>query len=168
MSKNSKILQLVEFVLHGNSYALPIQNVQEIIKLIEIVNVPKAPTFVEGVINLRDKIVPVIDLKKRFSLKAKSIDNSTMSSNTDNSSRIIISDISNYTVGLIVDHVHQVIDVDESSFEKKPDITTSIDQDFIAGMVKHKNKIIIILNPLKILTSSETSNLNIIECNNRP
>ncbi|MBF0298989.1 MAG: chemotaxis protein CheW [Oligoflexia bacterium] len=165
MSKNIntiKILQLVEFVLGNDTYALPLNNVQEIIKIVEIIYIPKAPSFVEGVINLRDKIVPVIDLKKRFDIK-NNLNEDNNKIKIKASSRIIISEIASHTIGLIVDHVKQVINVEESHFENKPEITNSIDQDFIEGMLKYNNKIIIILNPNKILSSSETNNLNCLK-----
>lgn len=175
MSKNSKVFQLVEFVLWQNAYALPINSVQEIIKLIEIIYIPKAPTFVEGVINLRNKIIPIIDLKKRFglnnnddniveinshiSLPTNSSNGKYTSETLKKSKRIIICEISSQLVGLIVDHVNQVIDVEESQFEERPAITSGIDQEFIKGMIKHKNKIIIILKPENILLNTEISML---------
>lgn len=150
MSTQTRILQLVEFLLGKDYYTLPITNVQEIIKIVEIVHIPESPDFVEGVINLRGKIVPVVDLKKKFALP-------TMQCTSK--SRIIIAEMSSQIVGLIVDDVYQVINIEESYLEARPAITVTVNRDFIQGVIKYENKMLIALDANKILTPLESEKL---------
>jgi len=127
--------QLVVFGLAEELYGLDIFDVHEVIKDAPVTKIPNAPEFVEGVVNLRGKIIPVIDLKKRFGIG---------SGEKSKDSRIIIVEISGQEAGLIVDSVDEVITIDESSIEPAPSITT-INTAFIEGIAKTDDKLIIII-----------------------
>lgn len=141
--------QLVVFSLLNEDYGIDIYKVQEIIQYRDITFVPKAPFFVRGVINLRGKIIPVIDLKERFSLQEKEITSDT---------RIIVVEISSQTVGLIVDSVTEVLRIPKDNIEPPPPVTT-IGADFIEGVGKLDERLIIILDIDKILSKEEKSEL---------
>lgn len=141
--------QLVVFSLLNEDYGIDIYKVQEIIQYRDITFVPKAPPFVKGVINLRGKIIPVIDLKERFNLQEKEITPDT---------RIIVVEISSQIVGLIVDSVTEVLRIPRDSIEPPPPVTT-IGADFIEGVGKLDERLIIILDIDKILTKEEKGEL---------
>lgn len=141
--------QLVVFSLLNEDYGIDIYKVQEIIQYRDITFVPKAPSFVRGVINLRGKIIPVIDLKERFNLQEKEITSDT---------RIIVVEISSQTVGLIVDSVTEVLRIPKDNIEPPPPVTT-IGADFIEGVGKLDERLIIILDIDKILSREEKSEL---------
>lgn len=145
--------QLVVFSLLEEDYGIDIYKVQEIIQYREITFVPKAPAFVKGVINLRGKIIPVIDLKERFGLAEKEIKPDT---------RIIVVEISTQTVGLIVNSVTEVLRIPKTDIEPPPPVTT-IEADFIEGVGKLDDRLIIILDIDKILTKEEKAGLAGIE-----
>jgi purine-binding chemotaxis protein CheW len=141
--------QLVVFSLLNENYGIDIYKVQEIIQYREITYVPKAPPFVKGVINLRGKIIPVIDLKERFGLAEKEVTNDT---------RIIVVEIASQTVGLIVDSVTEVLRISTSNIEPPPPVTT-IEVDFIEGVGKLDERLIIILDIDRILSKEERGEL---------
>lgn len=145
--------QLVVFSLLDEDYGIDIYKVQEIIQYRDITYVPKAPVFVKGVINLRGRIIPVIDLKERFGLPEKEVTPDT---------RIIVVEISSQTVGLIVDSVTEVLRIPKSDIEPPPPVTT-IEADFIEGVGKLDERLIIILDIDRILTKEEKLELAGIE-----
>jgi len=144
------MLQLVSFKLREEEFAVDILQVQEIIRLQEITNVPNAPAFVEGVINLRGRVIPIIDLRKRFALE--SVDHSK-------STRIIVVMIDNVNVGLIVDEVSEVLRIPEDTVEPPPPIVAGIESDYIKGVGKLEDRLLILLDLGKILSQREKSSL---------
>lgn len=136
-------LQLVSFSLGNEEFALDILKVQEINRMAEITPIPKAPVFVEGVMNLRGKIVPVIDLRKRFYLESKPYDKLT---------RIIMVNLDGKTIGLIVDSVSEVLRLPLATIELPPAIVASIDTNYIEGVGKWANRLLILLNLEKLLS----------------
>lgn len=145
------IRQFVEFKLGEEEYGVDILQVKTIERMMPITRVPKAPHFVEGVINLRGEVVPVIDLKKRFSLPQGEI--------TDNT-RIIIVTVEDLTVGMIVDSATEVIQLSEEDIEPAPSITGGIDSNFLDGVGKLDGKLLILLNLSKILKPQELEQLS--------
>lgn len=135
-------LQLVAFSLAGEEYAVDILYVQEINRLLNITRVPKAPYYIEGVINLRGNVVPVIDLRKRFSLPPREITDRT---------RIIIIKIREITVGIIVDSVLEVLRIPSSAVEPPPGLTGAVDQEFLHGVGKLNERLLILLNLEKVI-----------------
>lgn len=138
--------QLVIFNLANENYGVDISKVQEIIRLQEITKVPKAPEFVEGVINLRGNVIPVIDLRKRFDFEEKEDTNAT---------RIIVIEAQPYTVGMIVDSVSEVVRISEEAIEPPSNIISDIDSDYILGVCKLDNRLIVLLDLTKVLNTVE-------------
>lgn len=132
----SSVLQLVTFKLGNEEYAIDILKVQEITRMVEITTVPNAPDYVEGVINLRGKVIPVINLRKKFGLGAKAV---------DVNSRIIVVDI-NTTVSLIVDSVSEVLRLPSDYVEPPPPITMGNGAEYIKGIGKLKDRMLILLD----------------------
>ncbi|MCR4430529.1 MAG: chemotaxis protein CheW [Tepidanaerobacteraceae bacterium] len=146
-----KIRQFVEFKLGEEEYGVDILQVKTIERMMPVTRVPKAPSFVEGVINLRGEIVPVIDLKKRFDLPPSQI--------TDNT-RIIIVSLEDITVGMIVDSATEVIQLPQEAIEPAPNITGGIDSSFLDGVGKLDGKLLILLNLSKVLKPQEVTQLS--------
>lgn len=148
---SNEILQLVTFRLGNEEYSLDILSVQEIIRHMELTRVPKAPQFVDGVINLRGRVIPVLDLRKRFGLSADE--------NTEDT-RIIVVDISDKTVGFKVDAVSEVLRLPADTVEPPPSIVTDVDSEYIKGVGKIDGRLIILLDVTKILNSTELSDIS--------
>ncbi len=151
---NEMIYQLVSFVIESEEFGVDILKVQEIIRTVDITRVPKSPEFVEGVINLRGKIVPVIDLRKRFGMMPKERDNET---------RIIVVELTDKVVGFLVDKVKEVIRVEKSVIEPPPELTTSISSNYITGVAKLQDRLLILLDLNKVLSSDEQEKLAEVE-----
>ncbi len=147
---DEEIYQMVSFILNNEEFGVDILKVQEIIKMVELTRVPNAPDFVEGVINLRGRIVPVIDLRKRFGLPSGEVDKNT---------RIVIASVNDLVVGFLVDKVREVLRVPKSVIEPPPDLTTSIHTDYITGVAKLEDRLLIILDLERILMASEKQEL---------
>ena len=139
-------LQLVAFFLQGEEFAVDIQRVREVLKLPPITPLPQSLDFIEGVINLRGEVIPVIDLRKRFRLAdaAKS-----------DKARIIIVEIDEGMVGLIVDSVTEVLHLNPSAIEPPPRRLAGTRTEFISGVGKLGDRLIIILHLEKILSAEE-------------
>lgn len=142
--------QLVVFELAKETYGVDISRVQEIIRFQEITKVPKVPDFIEGVINLRGNVIPVIDLRKRFDFEEIEKTNAT---------RIIVVEVDQYTVGMVVDAVSEVVRVNENSIEPPSNIIADIDTDYLSGVCKYEDKLIILLELSKVLSASQQAEL---------
>ncbi len=147
---NELIYQLVSFVVENEEFGVDILKVQEIIRTVEITRVPKSPAFVEGVINLRGKIVPVIDLRRRFGIEKKAHDNET---------RIIVVELPEKVVGFLVDKVKEVIRVEKSVIEPPPELTTNVNANYITGVAKLQDRLLILLDLDKVLSNEEQEHL---------
>lgn len=131
------LLHLVTFQLGREEYGVEIASVQEIIRATDITPVPGAPAHVRGVINLRGKIIPVVDLRRRFALAV--IESSE-------SQRIIVVELGEKRIGMLVDSVSQVIKVPAAVVEEMPEEATSVDENFIKGVGKLEDRLVIILD----------------------
>ncbi len=138
-------LQLVIFRLASEEYGLPITKVQEINRLVPVTKLPRTPSFMEGIISLRGRIIPIIDLRKRFQLAA---------ADHDDNARIIIVEINGQTVGVTVDAVNEVLHLSQANIEPPPP-SFILDSRFINGVGKVDNRLIILLNIDEILSSQE-------------
>ncbi|MGI6092008.1 MAG: chemotaxis protein CheW [Veillonellaceae bacterium] len=138
-------LQLVIFRLAKEEYGLPITKVQEINRLVPITKLPQTPSFMEGVINLRGRIIPVVDLRKRFQLEVTGYDEDT---------RIIIVEVNGQTVGIIVDAVNEVVRLSADNIEPAPPAFV-LDARYINGVGKLEDRLLILLDIDKILTTQE-------------
>jgi purine-binding chemotaxis protein CheW len=137
-----EVLQFVTFTLNKEQYAVDILNVQEINRITDITKVPNSPDYVEGVINLRGKVIPVINLRKKFCFEEKP---------TDDTSRIIIMEINGITNGLIVDSVSEVLRVPSSIIEPAPPMSSDLSNNFIKGIAKMEDRLIILIDIDKML-----------------
>ncbi|MCL4553285.1 MAG: chemotaxis protein CheW [Candidatus Marsarchaeota archaeon] len=136
--------QLVVFDIGDEVYGVDISRVQEIIRMQTITQVPGAPPFVEGVINLRGKIIPVIDLHGRFRIEA---------AETSNSSRIVVVEDKGQVLGMVVDAVSEVHRIPINCIEPPSSIVAGADSDFIRGIAKLEEKLIILLQLDKVLAN---------------
>lgn len=135
--------QMVLFELGSEIYGLDIATVHEIIRMQPITRVPKAPFYVEGVINLRGKVIPVIDMGKRFGLeKVERAKNN----------RIVVVNINDTILGIIVDAVTEVIRIPTDSIEPVSDIITAAKSDYLMGIAKLTDKMVILLELDKLLS----------------
>lgn len=141
------LLQLASFKLANEEYAVDIGAVQEIVRMSSITRVPRAPSFVEGVVNLRGKIVPVIDLRRRFGLSSVEATKST---------RIVIVQVTGKTVGLIVDSVREVLRLSSDAVSPPPEmVASSVDAAFFKGVGQIGDRLIILLDLQRLLTHDE-------------
>jgi purine-binding chemotaxis protein CheW len=134
-------LQLVTFEVADEEFAVDILLVQEINRMMELTRVPQAPSEIEGVINLRGKIIPVVDLRRRFGMPA---------AERKGENRIVVVEVKGRVVGFIVDRVHEVLRIPQDIVEPAPPMACSIDADFIAGVGKLDDRLIILLDTTKL------------------
>ena len=146
--------QLVVFDLADEGYGVDISAVREIIRLQEITQVPRTPEFVEVVINLRGKIIPVIDLRKRFGLTVEVV-------SQDN--RIVVVDIGDQDIGVVVDAVTEVLRIPTDAVEPPASVITTADSDYLLGIVKLDSRLIILLDLRKVLSEDEHGALSEID-----
>jgi len=142
------------FNLMEEYYGVNVDWILQIIAIPDITKIPKTPPFVKGVINLRGKIIPVMDLRLRFKLPEQEYNERT--------SIVIIkikTDKSEVFIGIIVDKVLEVLDIHANEIEKRPTFGVDLDVQFILGMAKVKNKVVTLLNMNQILTDVELSQL---------
>lgn len=141
------------FRLAEEEYGLQILKVQEIIGMMNITKVPKTPEFVRGVINLRGRVIPVADLRRKFSMSFKE--------DTEKTCIIVVQvknardDTDKTTMGILVDEVSEVLDVDGEQIEDTPSLGASVNTDFILGMGKVDEKVVMLLDIDKVLTEAE-------------
>ncbi len=145
-----KILQLVTFKVDNEEFAVDILKVQEINKMIDITRIPNAPPFVEGVINLRGKIIPIVDLRKRLGFEGRDYDKST---------RIIVIELDGMVLGFIVDSVSEVLRISDATVEPPPSLVAGVESDYIEGVGKLDNRLLILLELRKIFSASDRKEL---------
>lgn len=146
-----ELLQLVTFSIGDEEFGVDILKVQEIIRTMEITKVPRAPAFVEGVINLRGKVIPIIDLRKRFGLQTRGHDKNT---------RIIVIEINNMIVGFVVDSVSEVLRIPASTVEPPPPMVAGLESEYISGVGKLEDRLLILLDLNRLLSREERSVLS--------
>jgi purine-binding chemotaxis protein CheW len=142
--------QLVVFNLAEEHYGVDIGAVESIIKMQPITVVPRAPAFVEGVINLRGSVLPVIDLGKRFGLPAEKETKET---------RIVVVEVMGTNVGMVVDAVSEVLRVSDEDIEPPSPVVTTVDSAFITGIAKVEKRLIILLDLARVLSTEEQADL---------
>ncbi len=138
------------FHLAGEDYGIEIQYVIEIIGIQNITDVPDMPAFIRGVINLRGKVIPIMDVRARFGIEDRSYDDRTC---------IIVVNIDGTEVGLVVDEVSEVADIPENNVEPAPKTSKSSEDSYIQGMGKINNEVKILLDVHKLLFSGEMQDL---------
>lgn len=134
--------------LGDEQYGLEIDIVKEIIAMMKTTPVPKTPHYLQGVMNLRGNIIPVVNLRTKFDMEEKE---------TDDRTAIVIITIEGTNIGFIVDRVEEVLAVDKEQFSKPPSFDTSIDSEFISKMARTKEGVVMVLDLLKIFDKEELS-----------
>lgn len=148
----SQLVQVVTFQLFGEVFALPILDVREIIRMTPITPVPQAPGFVEGVINLRGQILPIVDLRKRFGLAPQE--------RTEETCIAVVELGSGVAVGLIVDAVREVESIPADSITPPPSLVAgSIGAEYIKGISNHADKMMIHIDLRRVFSKGEMSAL---------
>lgn len=142
MTVGSVVEKVIVFELNNEEYAIPVKQVSGIERILQITRVPKASHFIKGVINLRGVVTPIIDLRARFGLDEVAYDDST---------RIIIVYYHEMEIGIIVDAAKDVIDIEESAVESAPEVIGTVDADYINGVVKVDNRLLVLLDLEKAL-----------------
>ncbi|MFK5891887.1 MAG: chemotaxis protein CheW [Pseudomonadota bacterium] len=142
--------QYLTFILSDEEFGIPVMSIKEIIEYGNLTNVPMVPDFIQGVVNLRGNVVPVISLANKFNFEAKAIDKRTC---------IIIMDVQlgnkNVVMGVVVDKVLQVIEIPDTNIEPAPSLGATIQTDFIKGMGKIDDDFLIILDVVQVLSGDE-------------
>ena len=140
------LLQLVTFNISNEEFGIDILKVQEIIRTMEITKVPRAPEFVEGVINLRGKVIPIIDLRKRFGMDSRKHDSQT---------RIVVLELNRMIVGFVVDSVSEVLRIPADTVVPPPAVVSGLDSEFISGVGKLEDRLLIMIDLDKLLSFEE-------------
>lgn len=147
--------QYVVFKLGKEEYGIDIMNVKEIGPYQESVKVPNTPDFIEGIINFRGKVIPIVNLEKRFNLEDNGVTNDT---------RIIIINLKDKQVGFVVDEASQTVRLDDNQIDPTPDIISEVDRRFITGVGKiGEDRLLILLDLHKILTDKEKDQIEMME-----
>ncbi|WP_027722662.1 chemotaxis protein CheW [Maridesulfovibrio zosterae] len=147
---DAELIQLVTFSIGEEEFGVDILKVQEIIRTMEITKVPRAPIFVEGVINLRGKVIPIIDLRSKFGLQTIEHDQNT---------RIIVIEINDMIVGFVVDSVSEVLRIPASTVEPPPAVVSGLESEYISGVGKLEDRLLILLDLNRLLSSDEQEQL---------
>ena len=146
----SELLQLVSFKIGEEEFGIEILKVQEIIKMMFITKIPNTPEFIEGIINLRGRIIPVVDLRTRLGL--------TKQTHTKNT-RIVVVELNNHIIGFVVDEVSEVIRITKDTTEEPPAMIGSINREFVTAIGKLEDRLLILLDLEKVFSSIEYEQL---------
>ncbi len=138
--------KFLTFQLKNEEYGLEILKVREILGLMDITTVPQTPGYVKGVVNLRGQVIPVIDLRLKFGLEEGEYDKRTC---------IIVVDVDGVMMGIVVDTVSEVMDIETADIEETPSFGTKLNTDYILGMGKVEGKVKILLDISSVLTSED-------------
>jgi len=150
IGESGELLQLVSFNIGNEEFGVDILKVQEINRMLEITKVPNSPEFVDGVINLRGRVIPVIDLRSKLGMTRREHDKST---------RIVVVEVNDRTVGFIVDAVSEVLRIPKNITEPPPSIVAGVNSDYITAVGKLEDRLLILLDLEKILSLEEKNQL---------
>lgn len=145
-NESTELLQLVSFKIANEEFGVDILNVQEINKMTTITKVPNSPHFVEGVINLRGRVIPVVNLRVKLSMTNKEYDKDT---------RIIVVDLEGKTVGFLVDSVSEVLRIPRNIIEPPPSMVAGVNSTYITAVGKLEDRLLILLDLNKVLLDDE-------------
>ncbi len=146
----SDTIQVVSFKLGSEEYGVDIAQVQEINRMVAVTHVPRAPQFMEGVINLRGQLIPIIDLRARFGMPR--------AEHTKNT-RIVVTEIGAKRVGMVVDSVSEVLRLPVEDIEPAPEMITGVETEYIRGVGKIEDRLIILLDLARIISGAEKREL---------
>jgi purine-binding chemotaxis protein CheW len=145
-----EVVQLVSFQIGREEYGVDISQVQEIIRLVEITHVPRAPRFIEGVINLRGQLIPILDLRTRFDMPRVEPTKNT---------RIVVTEIANKRIGIVVDSVSEVLNIPVENVERTPEIVAGVGTEYIRSVGKLGDRLIIMLDLAMVVSGEEKKQL---------
>ncbi len=157
--KNDAVLdetidQMISFAISEEDYGVDIQTVKEVIRHREITRLPKAPPFVKGVINLRGDVIPIVDLRERFGMEQQEYTDMT---------RVMVVEVGGRSIGMVVDSVSHVLRIEQDQIEPPPPCVGKISEEYIRGVGKVAEKLIVLLNIDKILSEDEKTELDKVE-----
>ncbi len=142
-----ELIQLVSFNLEKEEYGINVLLVREIIRMLNITRVPNTPHYVEGVINLRGKVIPIINLRKKFDL---------MDSEYDKRTRIMVMEVVGELMGFIVDEVSEVIRISEKEIQPPPPaVSSGIEQECMAGVINQADRLLVLLDLERMFSADE-------------
>ncbi len=147
------IIQLVTFCLQDETYGINVMQVQEVLRVSEIAPVPGAPSYVLGIINLRGNVVTVIDTRSRFGLMPNEI---------DDSSRIVIIESDEQVVGILVDSVAEVVELNMSEIDSAPNVGNEESSRYIQGVTTRDSGLLIVVDLNKLLTDAEWAEMSML------
>jgi purine-binding chemotaxis protein CheW len=146
-------IKLAVFRLDDQPYAIDIMKIKQIIRPLKITRLPKSPEFVEGVINLRGVVIPVMDMRKRFGLPSRAEGAET---------KVIVASVDRRIVGIIVDDVSEVVPVPRSEIQPPPRMIRGVEAEYLLGVCRYQDEILLILNLDEILTAEEKVTLSVL------
>jgi len=147
----AELIQLVSFNLDREEYGVYVLKVREIIRMSNVTRVPNTPYYVEGVINLRGKVIPIISLRKKFSLSEMDHDKQT---------RIIVMDVDGELMGFIVDAVSEVIRVSSAEIQPPPAVVNGgVEQEYLSGVINRTDRLLVLLDLERVFSQSERESL---------
>jgi purine-binding chemotaxis protein CheW len=145
--KDSELLQLVGFRLGKEEFAVDILNVNEILKMLEITVIPNSPDYIEGIVNIRNKIIPLIDTRQKLNMPKKEYDQDT---------RIMVVELNERNVGFIVDKVDEVLRIPKNITEPPPDLLLdNIESEYITSVARFQDRLLILLDLKKLVSIAE-------------
>ncbi len=148
----AETIQLVNFRLRDENFGVDISAVREIIRVADITHIPQAPSFIYGVTNLRGQVIAVIDLARQFGLAPQQ--------DLPETARIVVIEIKGQTVGMLVDEVPEVLKIADENIEPTPEvIQTEVRTDYIKGVGKLDNRLVILLDLEKLLAGHDAEEL---------
>lgn len=148
--KTADINHMVGFRVGKEEFGVDILKVREIIRMVDITQIPSAPDFVEGIINLRGKVIPIIAMRKRFGLGQADASNHT---------RIMVMDLDDKLIGFIVDSVSEVIRISSEEIQPAPSVVIGMaEQDCIAGVINHAERLLVALDLERMFSNAENGN----------
>lgn len=143
----SELIQLVSFNLEKEEYGINVLMVREIIRMLSITRVPNTPAYVEGVINLRGKVIPIISLRKKFDL---------MEAEYDKRTRIMVMEVVGEMMGFIVDEVSEVIRISEKEIQPPPPVVAGgVEHECMAGVINQADRLLVLLDLEKMFSADE-------------
>lgn len=145
--EQGELIQLVSFMLSDEEYGVEVLRVREIIRMPPITRMPNTPHYLEGIINLRGKVIPIISMRKRFGLEEAEYNSHT---------RIMVMDVAGGLTGFIVDGVSEVIRIRSSEIQPPPAmVSENLDQEFIMGVFNHADRLLIIMDVVRMFSHEE-------------
>lgn len=154
MAEESSQYQLVTFQLGDELYGVDIMDVKEIVKVQAVRPIPNAPYYVEGIINLRGEIIPIINLHKRFHIQ-KHVSNEFLDDEEEDEGGFIILDIEGNKIGIIIDRINRVVQVEKGDIKPPPQMLSGIGTEYIEGVVRQDTAYLIILDTRKMFSANE-------------